>query len=678
MGKINLTEEEIKKVIECINNGTEVPQDLLQKLSPSFFEKLAEETKFDYEKLNKFKIPTIEYAGKRSETQILNSASLMGGNAPLEIERCFEGGEEKQEKQSTLFEQAQESESDNGNWKNLIVQGDNLQFLKTCYLNKNPLIKDKVKRKVKLIYIDPPFATKIDFKGKNGEFSYRDKTAKAEYIETLRERLVFLKQLLANNGTLLIHLSSIKAHYIKIILDEIFGEPNFQDEIIWNCGRTGAGHTSLAIAHNVIFRYTKGNNFIWNKPRKPYTKKDLKSFKRDEKGYYYTRGAAQRELKEWEKEKYLKTYVDIKKGKTVDNVWTEVGTYSLGNERTGYPTQKPEALLERIIKASSNPGDLVLDCFAGSGTTAAVAEKLGRRWIMCDFGKHAIYTMQKRMLEIADSKALGKDAKGDYGKPPKPFCVVSVGAYDFSKIMNLRENKDIYIQFVCGLFNIGDIDEKLSEKYHLTNIYAEKEGDPVEVYPVWDDEYLKEIKVDEDYLKGIIQQTGGKLEGNYYIIVPETCTRVGNTEMDNSRGGKVNFKILSFPYKVLEEFARKQQLEEQPSNEGDINNLINSIGFYFNENVETDLEFTEKGLRITNFETEALDAEGKKFEDLDGLAMVLIDKDYDEDVFTMEEAIYAKDIEEDGSFEVDDLTDKLGIIVVDKHGNETDLIVLEK
>jgi hypothetical protein len=285
--------------------------------------------------------------------------------------------------------------------------------------------------------------------------------------------------------------------------------------------------------------------------------------------------------------------------------------------------------------------------------------------------------MQKRMLEIADSKALGEGAEGEYGKPAKPFCVVSVGAYDFSKIMNLRENKEIYIQFVCGLFNITEIDHNLSEKYHIANIYAEKEGDPVEIYPVWEDAYLKEVRIDQHYLKGIIEQSGGKLSGDYYIITPETCTTIGNTELENTRGKKVKFHILSFPYKVLEEFTRQQQLQEQPSSEGDINNLISSVGFYFNENVQAEVSRTKKGLKITHFETDALDREGHKFEGLDGLAMVLIDKDYDGEVFKMEQAVYSKDIKEDGSFAVDDLTNKIAVIVIDKHGNESELKVLE-
>ena len=126
MGKIKLTDENLQILSDCINNQTEIPEDLLFKLSPGFFDKLRQSGKFDYKELDKYKVPTIEYAGKRPESVILAQAAITGGAAPLQIVRSFANGK-------------------NGDWKNLIVQGDNLQFLKTCYLNQDPLIKDRVK-----------------------------------------------------------------------------------------------------------------------------------------------------------------------------------------------------------------------------------------------------------------------------------------------------------------------------------------------------------------------------------------------------------------------------------------------------------------------------------------------------------------------------------------------------
>jgi hypothetical protein len=348
----------------------------------------------------------------------------------------------------------------------------------------------------------------------------------------------------------------------------------------------------------------------------------------------------------------------------------------MANERLDYPTQKPEVLLERIILASSNPGDLVMDVFAGSGTTAAVAEKLGRRWIVCDFGKHAIYTMQKRMCLIAESKKLGNQGKKKekYGKPPKHFCVVSVGAFDFQKIMNLRKNRDAYISFVMGIFGLTERDDKLAAKYRINNVCALKEGNPVEIYPVWDDEFLRNVRVDEEYLRGILAQSGGTLKGDYYIAAPETCVRVGEMQMKNSRGERVTFKPLTFPYKVLEEVARNFSIEEQPSSPENINKLISSIGFYFNETVEVDIKKTSKGLKVSRFTTSILDRSEKRYKELEGLAMLLIDSDYDEDKgFAVDTVVYQKDIKENETV-VSGLSNKSAVIAIDKHGNESAIV----
>lgn len=681
MAKVNLTEEELIKLQECINDGVEVPLEITEKLSPSFFDKLAQESQFDFEKLNRFKIPTIEYAGKRPESTILASASFQYGSSPLQVERLFSDGKMRSDSQLQMdfFKESTEGDKVDENWKNMIVQGDNLQFLKTCYLNQDPLIKDKVKGKVKLVYIDPPFATKSDFGGKEGEFSYSDKVNRAEFLESLRERLIFLRELLADDGSIYVHLDQKMSHYVKIIMDEVFGKDRFRNEIIWyyeNGG--GRGRTWFNRKHDSLLFYSKGSNYFFDgKAIGEKRNKNEGSFG----GYFKTDSEGRRYQEVRAGGKVYKYYVDSPKNP--DDVWNiPIISQRDETERTNYPTQKPEALLERIILASSKSGDLVLDCFAGSGTTAAVAEKLGRRWIMCDFGKHAIYTMQKRILTISESKELGRDAKGNYNKPPKPFCVVSVGAFDFSKIIDLRKNKEAYISFVRSLFGITERDE--TDKFKLPNIYGIKEGNPVEVFPIWKDEYLKDIRIDKEYLQSIITASGNKLKGDYYIIAPETCDLVGDTVLDNGTGGKVSFKILTFPYKVLEEASRQYQLSEQPSSSDDINNLISSTKFYFNEEVNIKLERIKEGLKIESFESNITDKDGNKFEGLDGLSMVLIDKDYDGEIFTMEEAVYLKDIETDpkkedyGVIKVKDLSDKVGIIAIDKHGNESKLIVIGK
>jgi DNA modification methylase len=715
MVKTDLTDEEKKTIIEALNNNIELPPELMTKLFPGLAEK------FDVAKLDRAKIVTLEYAGKRSEAAILNQAAPTDAGSPLQVERCFKGGSLTGETQLDLFERAKDGTDDN--WQNLIVQGDNLQFLKTCYRNADPLIKNRVKDKVKIVYIDPPFATKSDFKGSKDEKSYSDKVDSAEFIEGLRERLICLREILVDDGVMYLHLDERMNHYLRVVMDEVFGRENFQNGIIWQ--RTHAHNmptkTFIRTTDTILF-YSKGSNFTFNKQYGEYGDAQLKRYRHDENGRLYkaenltfsTKNPARQF--EWRGTKPppnrswgypmeglerlwkagrilakkdgsarldgLKIYLDETKGKPISTIWDDISRVgNTSNERIDYPTQKPETLLERIILASSNPGDLIMDVFAGSGTTAAVAEKLGRRWIVCDFGKHAIYTMQKRILRIGESKALGPAKSGmkknqKYDKPPKPFCVVSTGAYDFSRIMKLRENKDAYIDFVLGLFQSSRDEKDLSGKYRLTNIFGEKDGDPVEVYPVWNDEYLKNIRIDEKYLKGIILQSRGKLKGNYYIITPETCTLIGDTTMKNSAGNDVHFKMLKFSYKILEDVSRNFQIQQQPSSQENVNNLINSTGFYFNDDVEIEVERIKQGLKITRFETKILDKQEKRLKGLDGLAMLLVDIDYDGEIFDMHRTVFAKDISVDGKIRMTGLTESIAVIAIDKHGNESKAFIV--
>jgi DNA modification methylase len=560
------------------------------------------------------------------------------------------------------------------------------------------------------------FATRSDFRGSGDEKSYSDKVQSSEFIEGLRERFIFMREILAEDGSIYVHLDYRKAHYLKVILDQLFDESNFVNQIIWKRTSAHSDSKTLGNAHDIILHFGKSTGFMQNKQFADYSDEYIKKYykHKDEKGQFLDRDLTAKGLKgrgydyEWKGIKgywrcpvgtmqkhentgllyytkkgtpRLKQYLHEMEGRPLQDVWSDINAInSQALERIDYPTQKPEILLERIILSSSNAGDLVMDVFAGSGTTAAVAEKLGRRWIICDFGKHAIYTMQKRMLRIGESKALGKDVKKNkkYGKPPKPFCVVSTGAYDFSRIMKLRENRDAYVDFVLGLFQISRDEKDLSGKYRLTNIFGEKDGHPVEVYPVWDDEYLKNIRIDEDYLKGIILQSGGKLKGNYYIITPETCTLIGDRVLKNSAGDEVYFKLLKFPYKILEDVSRNFQIQEQPSSQGNVNNLINSTGFYFNDNVEIEIEKTEEGLKIIRFETRILDKQGGRLKGLDGLAMLLVDIDYDGKIFDMDRTVFAKDIGENGEIKLAGLTESVAVIAIDKHGNESKPVILRR
>jgi len=676
MSKITLTEEELTKLLEAVNAGAEPTPELAGKLFPTLMAKLGQEGKFDFETLNRIKIPTIEYAGKRSEGVILASAAALGQSAPLQVVRSF-------------------GEPGEGGWKNLIIQGDNLQFLKTAYLNQDPLVKDRVKGKVKLICIDPPFATKSDFQGGNDAKSYSDKIESAEFIENMRERIIFLHELLSDDGSLCVHCDWRMNSYIRIMLDEIFGTTNLVSEVVWR--RSSSTGSSKAISnkfptnHDTIYWYSKSNNYYYTRQYKDYGDEYLKRFKyndNDGRGLYrisdlntYSTETLERLRSE---NKLLlpksagsnysyKRYLTEAKGIVIDDVWTDINFVNpMASESTNYPTQKPEAFIERLIKALSNPDDLIMDIFGGSGTTAATAEKLGRRWITCDFGKHSIYIMQKRILRIAESKAFNatkKDAK--YGQPPKAFAVASVGAYDFSRIMNLRENKCAYISFVLALFGIPKENKDYVAKYKLDHIYAERDGDPVEIFPVWDDQFLYNVRIDQEYLKDIITQSRGRLKGNFYIAVPESCTQVSDIKLPNGSGGEVHFRFLKFPYSILEQASRNFAIEDQPDTAANINNLVSSVGFYFNDEVTLQVAKTGKGLKITEFSTPILNRDGGAYEGLSGLSLLLVDIDYNGEVFDMEHAIYAKDIPEGGEIALAGVTAITAVIAIDKHGNES-------
>lgn len=343
-------------------------------------------------------------------------------------------------------------------WRNLLVWGDNLLALRELLADQQGPDRFGTRGKIKLIYIDPPFATRQDFM-KDKEKAYRDKVLGAQFIEFLRRRLILLRELLADDGTIYVHLDYKKSHYIKAVLDEVFGEENFLNEIVWE--RTNAHNMptkTFARAQDTIFLYSKSDVFLFNKLRQAYGEAQLRRYKRDKDGRLFTgrdltfSGENPKRRDEWrgskpppgrcwgssleQREKWwaegliltkkdgaprldgLKTYLDDLEGKPINTIWNDVSR--IGNtsgERTDYPTQKPEQLLERVILASSNRGDIVLDSFSGSGTTAAVAEKLGRRWIAMDCGKLAIYTVQKRLFSLTTS--IGAIKKDDRTEPER-------------------------------------------------------------------------------------------------------------------------------------------------------------------------------------------------------------------------------------------------------------------
>ena len=334
-------------------------------------------------------------------------------------------------------------------WMNKIFWGDNLQVM-------SHLLKH-YRGQVDLIYIDPPFDSKADYKKRielRGKKAENDKTAfeekqytdiwsNDEYLQFMYERLILMRELLSDNGTLYLHCDHRVGQYLRIILDEIFGIAHFKNQISWKRGviRGMKVHAKFfPFNSDYIYIYTKGDNATWNGNDVKYEelidekKYAEEGYQKDEYGYFVSSARndyTDASVIELAKQNRIyvtnggeliingdsvsttkgsirvKAYREVRDGKIVelktpDNIWTNIA--GMGNNSDvdyNYPTQKPESLLERIIRASSNPGDLIFDCFMGSGTTQAVAMKLGRRFIGADINLGAIDTAVKRLSKVA-------------------------------------------------------------------------------------------------------------------------------------------------------------------------------------------------------------------------------------------------------------------------------------
>jgi 16S rRNA G966 N2-methylase RsmD len=363
------------------------------------------------------------YEGKARREEVLANTPA----APWQLVRRFCTERAHDDGPSTGSTSSRTMPGSGQGWRNLLVWGDNLLALRGLLADQQGPDNFGTKGRIKLIYIDPPFATRQDFM-KDREKAYRDKVLGAQFIEFLRRRLILLHELLADDGSIYVHLDWKKSHYMKAVLDEVFGEVSFLSEIAWirsfNAGSSKALANKFPANYDSLFLYAKTDRYVFNHLFKPYSEGAIRRYdKVDEEGRRFKwnplKTVSQEKLARLiesgeamvtptSKYPVYRHYFDPDKGATIDNVWDipSIGTFS--DERSGYPTQKPAQLLDRIIRASSNPGDIVLDCFAGSGTTAAVAEKLGRRWIAMDCGKLAIYTIQKRLFSLTTTVGAGK------------------------------------------------------------------------------------------------------------------------------------------------------------------------------------------------------------------------------------------------------------------------------
>lgn len=323
-------------------------------------------------------------------------------------------------------------EADENGWLNKIFWGDNLQVM-------SHLLKE-YRGKIDLIYIDPPFDSKAEYKlkvilkGKSitndinvfEEKQYSDIWSNDEYLQFMYERLILLKELLSDSGSIYLHCDWHKVHHLRMLMDEVFGPNNFVNEIIWSYRTAAGGKGEFNKQHDNILFYQKSKTRVFNEQKeKSYTKA------KGRKAGIVNYGAADTEFFEDDEGVY--------RWSGMRDVWEIPYINSQASERSGYPTQKPEAIIERIVEASSRPGNLVFDCFMGSGTTQAVAMKLGRRFLGADINLGAIQTTAKRLNKIlkgSNRYLLNKTIAG--------FEVYNVNNYDFFR--NPVEAKELLIE----------------------------------------------------------------------------------------------------------------------------------------------------------------------------------------------------------------------------------------
>lgn len=637
-GPNGITSEQRKEIIRLLERGEE--------LSPEWARILFPPEKREYE---------LVYHGKEREEDIIANTLAV----PLQKVRMFG--------------------SNGTGWHNMLIFGDNLQAMKTLVEMKRngQLCNADGTRGVRLVYIDPPFATMQEFQGADEQKAYQDKITGARFVEFLRKRLILLRELLADDGAIYVHLDWKKAHYIKVVMDEVFGDNNFRNEIIWHYpGREMHINTKFNAKHETILFYSRSSAAAirMDQVAVPYDKAErLKGLRRkvhkDKDGQEWvweTRGQAAGQ------EPY-KRYVDeiISQGRPLSDVWSDL-QFLRGNhpERTGYPTQKPASLVERIVRASTVAGDLVLDAFVGSGTTCAVAEVNDRRWVGIDCGKLSIYTVQRRMLNL-------RKLVGGKSVPvtPRPFGLYNAGLYDFRKLKDLPWESWRF--FSLQLFQCRDEPHKIGG-VALDGYFK---GSSVLVF---NHQKQPGIRIDEESIQSIHEALGSKVGGRMFIIAPAL---VFDFQQDYLIIDQVRYYALRIPYSIIHELHQREFAAlKQPADEMAVNDTVDAVGFDFVRRPELIYEagvnkrkgvlFDEGYIRIKTFKSEAVVREPmKKRANLETLAMVMLDYDFDaeSDVFSFDSVFFAEGIEQAGwevRFPVESVGKQVMAVFVDIYGNE--------
>lgn len=471
---MTLNDTDKNRIIELIKAGEKLPKEFIYKLFAD------EEDVFLF------------WNGRKEDTT--NIALPFHS-----IEHIDEPRKEKDKAQASMFETDFRGRQLKG-WTNKLIWGDNKLILSSL---ANGPVREEIEKEggLKLIYIDPPFAVGADFgfdiqigeetvEKKQSiieEIAYRDTWGKgiSSYLSMMYERLKLMHNLLANDGSMYVHVDGRVSSYLKLVLDDIFGTDNLVNQIAWYYRRWNIAGNAFAKNWDTIFYYSKAKGkHIFNQQYIPKSEKSSG----DGKAWISVIG---------EDGVRRSTLTDeISKGVPMPDMWEISMINPVGNERVGYPTQKPEALLERILKASSNEGDLIADFFCGSGTTAAVAEKLGRKWITTDLGRFSVHTARKRLIGVQrELQESGKDFRA--------FELLNLGKYERQFFMDDLTNgkrkakEDLYVDLILEAYKAKRIDG------HST-LHGSKAGRFVNVGPL-------DVPVTQSRLMDIFEECRQKL-----------------------------------------------------------------------------------------------------------------------------------------------------------------------
>lgn len=438
----------------------------------------------------------------------------------------------------------------NTSWTNKLIWGDNKYVLASLLQGDPSIGLEALAGKVNLIYIDPPFATGQDFSYQVRvgdqewlkeasiieETAYRDTWGRGldSYLQMMYERLVLMRELLAATGTIYVHMDYHVGHYVKLMLDNLLGEDNCRNEVIWNKGFRGTESKSIyQHSHDSIYWYSKGNTYTWNQQGQPYRDESMGRYNQvDEEG---RRFALIKRRRTDGTVYYGRTYPKDQ-GKSVNDVIDHIPVMAAtSSERVAFDTQKPTALLELLISASSNEGDLVADFFCGSGTTLAVAEKLGRRWLGCDLSRFAIQVSRKRLLDIPDCK---------------PFEVLNLGRYERQywqvNLLNGRQEdgqqaiRD-YLRFIVALYHAEPAGG-------YTHLHGHKAGRWVHVgatdAPVTRAQITDALRECQAHRYTALDVLGWEWEMGLHDTIREEARRMG-----------IDLRLLNIPREVMDQRA---------------------------------------------------------------------------------------------------------------------------